>query len=75
MNFQNRGCKYFFYLGQCEEVHIHCRFFSRYAGDTPNLGPVWKLPKEEMYNEKYVPSDEELGRMKKSLRIELEKLL
>ena len=59
-------------LGQGEGVHMHWHFFPRRVGDTPNPGPVWKLSKEEMYSEKYIPSDEELEKMKKSLRTELE---
>ncbi len=62
-------------LGQGEGVHMHWHLFPRYVGDTPKPGPVWKLSKEEMYNEKYIPSDEELVDMKKNLITELEKLL
>ena len=54
---------------------MHWHLFPRRAGDTPKPGSVWKLSKEEMYSEKYIPSDEELGKMKKILLIELEKLL
>lgn len=38
-------------------------------------GPVWKLPKEEMYAEQYLPSDEELQELKQKLNAELDKLL
>ncbi|WP_341350086.1 hypothetical protein [Clostridium akagii] len=62
-------------LGQGEGIYIHWHLFLRCAADTPNPGPVWKLLKEEMYSEKYIPSDEELEEMKKSLKTELKKLL
>lgn len=54
---------------------MHWHLFPRHSGDTPMPGPVWKLSKEEMYSEKYIPSDEELEKMKKILITELEKLL
>jgi diadenosine tetraphosphate (Ap4A) HIT family hydrolase len=62
-------------LGQGELRHMHWHLFPRYKGDTPEAGPVWKLSKEEMYSEKYIPSDEELEEMKERLRTELEKLI
>ena len=62
-------------LGAGDNIHMHWHFFPRRSGDTPTPGPVWKLPFEEMYDEKYRPSAEELDVMKKSLRTELEKLL
>lgn len=61
-------------LGQGEGVHMHWHLFPRRAGDTPSSGPVWKLSKEEMYDEKYIPSDEELEEMKKRLRREIERV-
>lgn len=62
-------------LGQGDNIHMHWHCFPRRKGDTPVPGPVWKLPKEEMYADKYLPSDSELQEMKQKLNTELEKLL
>jgi Diadenosine tetraphosphate (Ap4A) hydrolase and other HIT family hydrolases len=62
-------------LGAGEGVHMHWHFFPRRQGDTPRVGPVWQLPMEEMYHERYLPTDEELIEMKKKLNAELDILL
>ena len=62
-------------LGVGQAVHMHWHIFPRRAGDTPAIGPVWRLDKAEMNNEKYLPSECELNEMKEKLRIELDKLL
>ena len=62
-------------LGVGNAVHMHWHFFPRREGDTPAKGPVWKLDKTEMYDEKYRPSPEELEKMKGALLLELNKLL
>lgn len=51
------------------------QFFPRREGDTPFKGPVWKLAKEEMYSEIYLPSEAELEEMKGKLNKELETLM
>lgn len=62
-------------LGAGNGLHMHWHIFPRREGDTPTIGAVWQLPKEELYNDKYLPSVEELEVMKQKLNAELDKLL
>lgn len=62
-------------LGAGNGVHMHWHIFPRRAGDTLTAGPVWKLDKSEMYDEKYRPTQEELERLKEALDRELSLLL
>ncbi len=62
-------------LGAGNAVHMHWHFFPRRGGDTLEAGPVWKLSKEEMYGEEYLPDEQELFALKKKLDEELIKLL
>ena len=57
------------------DSHLHWHFFPRVPGDTPQKGPVWWLPKEEMYCDTKKPNAIELGNMKEKLKIEIERLL
>lgn len=57
------------------DTHVHWHLFPRNTGDTPQKGPVWWLPREEMWNEKYRPTDAELAEYKKILLNEIENLL
>ena len=57
------------------DTHVHWHLFPRKTGDTPQKGPVWWLPREEMWNEKYRPTDAELVEYKTILLNEIEKLL
>lgn len=62
-------------LGVGEGVHMHWHLFPRRAGDTPRPGPVWQLPKEELYAPQYRPAPEELETMKCRLHEALDQLL
>lgn len=57
------------------DTHLHWHLFPRRTGDTPIKGPVWWLPFDEMMSDDNCPSKEELDSMRKSLKIEIEKLL
>ncbi len=57
------------------EAHMHWHFFPRNSGDTPEKGPVWWLPKEEMYSDAKRPSMIDLVNMKEKLIPEIEKLI
>ena len=61
-------------LGVGNTVHMHWHFFPRRSGDTPLVGPVWKLDKTEMYADEYRPTSEELEELKAALLTELDKL-
>ena len=54
---------------------MHWHIFPRRAGDTPELGPVWKLDKIELNSDKYKPNERELEDLKTLLNMELEKLI
>ena len=57
------------------DSHLHWHFFPRVSGDTPQKGPVWWLPQEEMYSDTKRPNAIELGKMKEKLKKEIEQLL
>lgn len=54
--------------------HVHWHYFPRFNGDTPVKGPVWWLPKEEMYNQRYETTTSELEEYKIKIRNELNRL-
>ena len=53
------------------ETHLHWHLFPRKHGDTHEPGPMWWLPKEELWNDRFRPSNEELLKMIETLRSEL----
>lgn len=62
------------------ETHLHWHLFPRVKGDLENYGnngkgPVWWLPMEEMYNERYRLDEEEMSILKDNLLKELNLLL
>jgi len=57
------------------DSHVHWHLFPRKTGDTPKRGPVWWLPPEEMWSDATKPSHNELGKMKKKLKHEIEILV
>lgn len=62
------------------DSHVHWHLFPRYDGDLDDYGnngkgPVWWLPKEEMWSSKYKPSLDELKVLTLQLKEEIKKLL
>ncbi len=57
------------------DTHLHWHLFPRVTGDTPQKGPVWWLPKQEMFDDSKRPGREELADMIKLLKTELGNLI
>lgn len=57
------------------DTHVHWHLFPRVIGDTPEKGPVWWLPKEDMWNYESSPKDDELKIMIDKLRSEIKGVL
>lgn len=56
------------------DAHVHWHLFPRKKGDMKIIGPVWWLPKEEMYDDKYRPTPKELSMLVETLRSEIVRL-
>lgn len=56
------------------DTHLHWHLFPRNPGDTPAPGPVWWLPREELWNDAYRPDQDTLTRMTAELKLEIEHL-
>ena len=62
------------------DIHLHWHLFPRVSGDLGTYGnngkgPVWWLPREEMYADSNRPTVDELEDMKAKLLTQLNKLL
>ena len=62
------------------DSHIHWHLFPRYEGDLGTYGnhgkgPVWWLPKEEMWDEQYRLDNKTLALKVKELKTEIQRLL
>ena len=54
--------------------HLHCHIFPRYPDDPGVKDPVWLKVSELSKSDKYIPGEDELQFLKKSLLTELEKI-
>lgn len=57
------------------DSHVHWHLFPRVTGDTPKKGPVWWLPREEMYDDSKRIKGDELNKMVEKLEKELKILI
>lgn len=57
------------------DSHVHWHLFPRVTGDTPKKGPVWWLPREEMYDDLKRIKGDELKKLVEKLEKELKNLL
>jgi len=57
------------------DSHVHWHLFPRVKGDTPKKGPVWWLPREEMYDDSKRIKGDDLKNMVEKLEKELKNLL
>ncbi|WP_326513460.1 HIT family protein [Clostridium intestinale] len=57
------------------DSHVHWHLFPRVTGDTPKKGPVWWLPREEMYDDSKRIKGNDLSNMVEKLEKELKNLM
>ncbi|PWM45874.1 MAG: HIT family protein [Clostridiales bacterium] len=57
------------------ESHLHWHLFPRRKNDMPFKGPVWWLPREEMWQDSFIPDEQKLIHMKKLLIKEVNALI
>lgn len=57
------------------DSHVHWHLFPRVTGDTPKKGPVWWLPREEMYDDSKRIKGDDLRNMVEKLEKELKNLM
>ena len=56
-------------------AHLHWHLFPRNPNDTSIRGPVWWMPKEEMWDDSKRPTTTQLDEMKEMLKAEIDRLL
>lgn len=53
------------------DTHVRWHLFPRVSGDTPEKGPVWWLPRDEMWNDSKRPEPNQLKVMVDKLKEEI----
>lgn len=56
------------------DSHLHWHLIPRYSTDPKPQNPIWAIDSKIRNNQKYQPSQEELGSIKQKLLLELDKL-